>query len=215
MKKRIGLIRVLTTDNQKLLNLHGNNIMMYFPGLEVVSRCIPDQPEGIHDDYTHEMAVPKVFAMGKQMEEEGFEGIIVSCAGDPGVSILSEELNIPVVGAGRSAAGVARGLDLPVGVLGLTEQVPPAISEILGELQTADIVPEGVLSTLDLMKPSGAESMIAAGEELKQSGARAILLACTGMSTVGAAGILKKVLSIPIIDPVRSEAAVIWAATHN
>lgn len=209
MKIRIGLIRVLTTDDKKLLNSHGEKIMSFFPNLDVESRCIHDQPEGIHDDETEEIAVPKVVALAKQMEKEGFKAVIISCAGDPGVKILSEELKIPVIGAGRAAAGIARALDLPIGVLGLTEKVPQAISEILGKNQVADIVPEGVVSTLDLMKPHGMKAMIAAGHELKRKGARAILLACTGMSTIGAADVLEKALGLPVIDPVRSEGGVL------
>jgi Asp/Glu/hydantoin racemase len=39
----------------------------------VVSRCIPDQPEGIHDGETERIAVPKVLALAKEMEREGME----------------------------------------------------------------------------------------------------------------------------------------------
>ena len=49
---KVGLIRVLTTEDQELLALHGRLLEQYFPMLEVESRCIPDQPEGIHDDAT-------------------------------------------------------------------------------------------------------------------------------------------------------------------
>ena len=49
---KVGLIRVLTTDDEELLQCHGRLIQQYFPMLEVQSRCIADQPEGIHDDET-------------------------------------------------------------------------------------------------------------------------------------------------------------------
>ena len=49
---KVGLIRVLTTEDEELLQLHGKLIESYFPMFQVVSRCIPDQPEGIHDDET-------------------------------------------------------------------------------------------------------------------------------------------------------------------
>lgn len=46
MKKyRVGLIRVLTTDDTQLMQMHGALIEQYFPMLQVESRCIPDQPE--------------------------------------------------------------------------------------------------------------------------------------------------------------------------
>ena len=57
---KVGLIRVLTTEEEELLQLHGKLIESYFPMFQVVSRCIPDQPEGIHDDETFAVGVPKV-----------------------------------------------------------------------------------------------------------------------------------------------------------
>ncbi len=94
--------------------------------------------------------------------------------------------------------------------MGLTRNVPEAIVRILQDLLVADAVPEGVESTLDLMKPEGIEAMLSAGEFLVKKGAKAIVLACTGMSTIGAEGILREKLSIPIIDPVKAQSAAAW-----
>lgn len=209
-KKRIGLIRVLTTSNEELLNLHGHLVMKYFPGFEVVSRCIPDQPEGIHDYETEQTAVPKVLALAREMERDGMEAVIVSCAGDPAVAEASAELRIPVIGAGRSAAAAALILGLPAAVLGITKEVPAAMVRILGDLLIADVVPEGIESTLDLLKPEGKKALEEAGRSLASKGARAIVLACTGMSTIGAADTLREKLGIPVIDPVKAQAAAAW-----
>ncbi|MFQ8842806.1 MAG: hypothetical protein ACLR8P_19845 [Clostridium fessum] len=43
---KVGLIRVLTTEDEELLQLHGKLIESYFPMFQVVSRCIPEQPMG-------------------------------------------------------------------------------------------------------------------------------------------------------------------------
>ena len=209
-KQRIGLIRVLTTPDEKLLNLHGELVMQYFPCFDVVSRCIPDQPEGIHDGETERIAVPKVLALAKEMEREGMEAVIVSCAGDPAVEEASRFLRIPVIGAGRAAASAALVTGLPVGVLGITKVVPEAMSRILGKNLAADAVPEGVEYTLDLMKPEGMQALVAAGQFLAGRGARMLVLACTGMSTIGAAGILREKTGMPVIDPVRAQAAAAW-----
>ena len=40
---QVGLIRVLTSEDQDFVDLHGRMIMEHFPGIEVESRCIPDQ----------------------------------------------------------------------------------------------------------------------------------------------------------------------------
>lgn len=208
--KKVGLIRVLTTDNMELLNLHGKMIMDWFPGLDVQSDCIPDQPDGVHDDETEALAIPKVLAMMARMEKDGAEAIIVSCAGDPGVAQSAGKISVPVIGAGRSVAYMASLLNRPVGVLGITDDVPAAIVDILGDRLVADIVPDGVSSTLDLMKPEGMQATAAAGRELLRRGAKCLLLACTGLSTIGAAAVLRKELGVPVVDPVRAEAAAAW-----
>ena len=64
---KVGLIRVLTTEDEELLQLHGKLIESYFPMFQVVSRCIPDQPEGIHDDETFAVGVPKVVNLAVEL----------------------------------------------------------------------------------------------------------------------------------------------------
>ena len=206
----VGLIRVLTTAEEKLLNLHGRLIMGYFPGLEVLSACIPDQPEGIHDEETEEIAVPKVLALARGMEKDGMKAVIISCAGDPAVALAAAELKIPIIGAGRAAAAIARTMEVPVGVLGLTPEAPEPVAAILGERIIDALIPQGVVSTLDLMAPEGRASVLEGGRKLKERGAKALLLACTGMSTIGAADTLKERLDIPVIDPVKAQAAAAW-----
>ena len=68
---KVGLIRVLTTVDEELLQLHGKLIESYFPMFQVVSRCIPDQPEGIHDDETFAAGVPKVVNLAVELWKEG------------------------------------------------------------------------------------------------------------------------------------------------
>ena len=99
---KVGLIRVLTTEDEELLQLHGKLIESYFPMFQVVSRCIPEQPEGIHDDETFAVGVPKVVNLAVELWKEGCQAIIISCAGDPGVPEARQAVPIPVIGAGSS-----------------------------------------------------------------------------------------------------------------
>ncbi|KRT36334.1 aspartate/glutamate racemase family protein [Acetomicrobium hydrogeniformans] len=208
--QRIGLIRVLTTEDKDLLELHGKKVMSWFPELEVVSRCIPDQPEGIHDDATEQMAVPKVVNLAKEFESEGFDGILISCAGDPAVNELKDVLSIPVVGAGRTTACIALSFDLPIGVLGITDEVPVGMKAVLRDRMIAWTKPSGVTSTLDLMTPTGRSNTLNAAEELKQKGVKVIALACTGMATIGVAPLIAKETGLIVVDPLKAAAAALW-----
>ena len=208
--QRIGLIRVLTINAKDLLELHGKKVMSWFPELEVVSRCIPDQPEGIHDDVTEQMAIPKVVNLAKEFESEGFDGILISCAGDPAVNELKDVLSIPVVGAGRTTACIALSFDLPIGVLGITDEVPTGMKEVLQDRMIAWAKPSGVTSTLDLMTTTGRSNTLNAAEELKHKGVKVLALACTGMATIDVAPLIAKETGLIVVDPLKAAAAALW-----
>jgi len=209
---KVCLIRVLTTDDESLLRRHGDILERTFPGLRVESRCIPDQPEGIHDSGTERLAIPKVIALARDMEREGFAGILVSCAGDPAVRTLQRELMVPVVGAGIATAHLACTFGAPVGVLGITEDVPEEMRMILGSLLVAAVRPDGVTSTLDLMTPAGREQAVAAAGRMKAQGVRVLALACTGFATIGIAQVLREETGLVVIDPLIAAGAAMWSA---
>lgn len=211
-KKRIGLIRVLTTEDQGLLQAHGRIIESCFPSFSVESRCIADQYEGIHDEATEALAIPKVVKMGQELAKEGFDAVYVSCAGDPGVRLLQEQLSIPVVGAGIAAAHAAKVCGIPVGILGITDETPSEVARILGSLVVGSLRPERIHTTLDLFRPEAINELTAAGHELRSRGARMIVLACTGLATINAAPALSRRVGVPVIDPLRAAAAMLWTA---
>ncbi len=203
---RIGLIRVLTTEDAQLLQTHGRLIMERFPSLQVTSRCIPDHPSGVHNEATERSAAPLVAALAAEFEKEGYDAVIVSCAGDPGVEEARRQVRIPVIGAGRACAAVARGLGDKLGAMGITPDIPEAMRAVLGDALVAYVQPPGVHTTLDLMTHAGAAALDEAAQELKARGIDAVALACTGMSTIGAARRIAKTTGLMVVDPVMSEA---------
>src|SRR5690606_5796397 len=90
----------------------------------------------------------------------------------------------------------------PVGVLGITRQVPRAVCEVLGERLQAAAVPAGVSTTVDLLTPQGRKAAVEAAADLLARGAEVILLACTGMTTVGLAPVLRNQFRVPVVDAV-------------
>lgn len=201
----VGVIRVITEDQERT-DAHGQLIERAFPQVRAVSRCIPDQPEGVHDAATKRAAEPKVVALACQLVEQGADGIIVSCADDPGVAEARAIVGVPVVGAGESVAAAAARFEGPVGVIGITPDAPSAFPRILGKRLLANLVPDGVRDTRDLNAPAGRRAAIATARRLRDEGAAVIALACTGFSTIGLAPQLEEAVDIPVIDPVTCEA---------
>lgn len=197
----IGLIRVLSTDDETVLHSHARALAPLVRD-RIVTRAIADQPHGIHDDVTFAAAVPKIVDVGRQLEAEGATALILSCAADPGIAELRAAVGIPVTGAGSAGAAIARATSDRVGVLGIVDEVPDSVRSVLGDTLVADRVPDGVTCTTDLMTPSGRASTIRAAKELIADGARCILFACTGLTTIGAAPGVTAATAHPVVDAV-------------
>lgn len=212
---RIGLIRVLSTDDQALLNNHGRLLEEFVPdpGLTVISRCIEGHPEGLWGEEEECRAVPRIVRLGQEMERrEGVGALLISCAADPGVPELQESVAVPVIGAGSASAGVALSFGKPVGALSITDRVLSPVAEVLGNALIGWEKPTGVKTTLDLMAEEGRERIIEAGRRLIVQGAGVILLACTGFSTIRIGLFLEQQLHVPVIDPVVSAGLIAYYA---
>jgi Asp/Glu/hydantoin racemase len=197
----LGIIRVLTTTDPDVLNRHGKILQERY-GYETVSACIPDQPDGIYDDASEAMAVPKIVALAQELAGKGATAVFISCASDPGLAEVRQSVRVPVVGAGSAVAALALNLGGRIGVLGITDAAPRPVARILGDRLVASVRPAGVTTTHHLMDPDGQERALAAARQLVSAGADSIALACTGLVTIGMAPILQRELGIPVVDPV-------------
>jgi len=215
-KVKVGLIRVVLFEDKKLIELHGRLIEEYFPSLQLISRCIKNQLKGIYDEETKKIAIPKIVELGSQIEEqEKVKAVIVSCADDPGVKELRKLLKIPVIGAGSSVAALALSYSIKVGTLGITEQTPEIMQEILGDHLLAEARPVDVKTSLDLMTDKGMENAFKSVKYLKEKGAEVIALACTDYSTIGIANDLEKEVGIPVLDAVIAADLFAWHFTRG
>lgn len=200
----LGVIRVITTDDQEVLNAHGK-ILAEELGVNVTSRCVPEQPDGVHDAATFRDASAKTVELSQQMvADEDLDAILISCAADPGVPETTLRLDIPVIGAGSAAAAHARTLGERVGVLDLTPETPRAVIDVLGEAYVGALVPAGVRTSADLQLPESRNAAVDAAKQLARNGAEVVMFACTGMTTINLAAILREELDVPIVDAVRS-----------
>ncbi|MEM1948667.1 MAG: aspartate/glutamate racemase family protein [Candidatus Caldarchaeum sp.] len=206
-KYRIGLVRVITIHDEEKLHQHGRLIEQVFPELKVISKCIKDQPKGIYDAETEEIAKPKILQMVEEFQKDRVDAIIISCAIDPAVSEAREKIKIPVIGSGSAAASLALSMGEKIGVIKLTEEVPQSIKRILGENLVAEEHPANVRNTTDLMTQEGEKASIEALKKLVEKGVDAVVLACTGYSTIGFVKKVQKFFPIPIIEPVVASGA--------
>lgn len=208
-KYKVGIIRVLTTSNEDVLYAHEKKLQAMFPQLEFSTRCIKDQYEGIHDEETLNMAVPKIVSLAKEWEND-LDGIIISCAGDPAVDILTCELKIPVVGGGKSTALLSLAGSEKVGIIGIEDSPPINYTKILKDRLISYEKPKGVFSTNDLQTEEGKQEIINSANHLIELGADTIAFACTGLTTANAKQFLNH-LNVRVLDAVESEGIMMLA----
>lgn len=210
-KMRLGIIKVLTPakPDPEWLNNHGRIIERLYPDLDTISRCIPDQPQGIFDEASQKMAEPKIMRLAEELDGEGVDGIFISCASDPAVDMTRLKVKVPVVGAGRPVALLALSYGQPVGVLGLRDTPPESVGAVLGKMMCGGAKPDGVITANDLYRPGAEDSFDAAAQRLLDKGAQVIALACTGFSTLGLAPMLSHHVGVPAVDPVAAAGCLI------
>ncbi|MCZ4057933.1 aspartate/glutamate racemase family protein [Pantoea sp. LMR881] len=201
MSSTLGIIRVLTHPDQHFIEEHGRLIYQAY-GLNSVSRCIPDQPRGIFDDASEALAVPKIIALGQQLQSQ-CDVLFLSCAADPGLAELRKAVNIPVVSAGSAAASIAAMLQRPVAVMGIGAEAPRPFKHYLGE-SVIYARPEGITNTTDLLTSQGRQSALACADQLYRQGIEVIAFSCTGFSTIGLADAINQQLGQIAIDAVQS-----------
>ncbi|MDW7986235.1 MAG: aspartate/glutamate racemase family protein [Nitrososphaerota archaeon] len=207
MTYTVGLVRVLTIKDEEKLNLHGRIIERTFPELRVISRCIEDQPKGIYDLRSEEIAKPKILKLIAEFQALDVDAVIISCAGDPAVSEARKIFKIPIIGAGSASASLALAYGERIGVIKLTKEVPEIIKKILGPHLIAEEHPENVHNTVDLMGKEGITASINALRRLLEYDVEVIVLACTGFTTISFKKLAKEITSTPVIDPVLAAGA--------
>jgi len=202
----MGVLRVLTLEDPEEVSLHGRVIERHFPHVSTKSRCIPDHPDGIPTVEAEAEALPYVEELGREMASD-VDVLTVSCALDPGVSTLNDELDVPVAGAGASVAAAALARGEKVGTLGLESGTPPNVRDLLGSRLQAGEVVEGAETTNFLTTDAGRDAIRSAVERLADAGCDVVAPSCTGLTTSCVLVELRETLEIPVVDPVLAMAA--------
>ncbi|MFN3764046.1 MAG: aspartate/glutamate racemase family protein [Aliihoeflea sp.] len=202
----LGIIRVLTMQDQDAVDLHGRIVSQAY-GTPVRSACIPDQPQGIFDDETMDRAVPKVVELASVLERDGCTQIAISCFGDPALTESRAAVSVPVLGAGSASAHMARSLSDRIGVLTIVDSLPRHILDILGDCFIGMDKPDGIATSPQLTTDTGKAAAVEGVLRLKARGADTILLGCTGFATMQFSAQMGDSLGVRLVDPLLALAA--------
>lgn len=179
------------------------------PGTEIDVVQIPYGPESIESEYDEALSVPPILDLVRKAEDDGIDGIFVTCFAEPGVHAAREIFSGPVVGGFSPAVHAALGVADKVGIISVLPDVVPMLDRLInsytlqGRVAGVRYVNMPVLDVHDhavLLEKLEAE----AREAIAVDGVSGFVLGCTGM--IGVAEELSRRLSadfghVPVVDP--------------
>jgi len=203
----MGRIKVIIPVNTNVWNR---------PHIEELSRCkdprtdltvvsLDTGSESIENGYDDAWnALPTILEV-ETAEREGFDGVVLSCFGDPGLFAAKEAVSIPVVGVAEASVHLASILGRRFGVI--TAGPPDAGAYMLDIFRMYEMAHKCVgvkslgICVLGLVEDEDEEvaKFIEIAHSLMEAGAEVIVLGCTGMTKV--AGEIAAGLPVPVISP--------------
>jgi allantoin racemase len=131
----------------------------------------------IESEYDKALAAPFVIKKVEWAEQQGYDAVVISCMGDPGLKGAKQAVSIPVVGPGEAA-----------------RQIAP----ILGE-KVARVYPTG-LTVLQLVEDAEKtfQVLLENGKKALAEGAQVLILSCTGLHGLGKR--LQDALGVPTLE---------------
>lgn len=193
--------------NPKNTSVIAKAIDPFTPEGVTVDTVSPEKgPMGLESYYHNYLASVNVHKRVVQAEEEGYDGVVIACYGDPGIEAAKELVDIPVVGITEASYALATLLGTKFLVIVSAETAVPRQIRYLKALGIPDyqyaVRPIG-LTVIGVMSDRlNAKELIANNCEaaLNETGAEVIVMGCSGFS--GLRKDLEKLLNVPIIDPV-------------
>lgn len=161
-------------------------------------------PTGLECAFEEAMAAPHILEQVVLAQEEGYQAVMLDCAGDPVLVAARERVTIPVVAPGEAGMLFAMSLGGRFSVI----TVSPAVGwmhrnvRLYGFTDRMASIRGVRISLKDLIeaKETTEKTLLEAGRKvMEEDGAEVILLGCTGMSAYASA--LTDALGIPVLDP--------------
>jgi allantoin racemase len=163
----------------------------------------------IESRYAEFLNTQDIITLSKEAEVQGFNGVYIDCFGAPGVSIVRELVNIPVVGGFDGAVLMASSIYQKFSIVTVVPSVVPilesqardlGISDNLASIRNVNMPVQDLGDKTKLISHLLEQSKLA----IQEDGAQAIVLGCTGMvDVVDAVSQALKLagLPAPVIDP--------------
>jgi allantoin racemase len=161
----------------------------------------------IQSAYDAAIEVPKILKCAIKAEKEGYQALIISCGGDPGVEPLREIVNIPIIPPGMAAQHVCSMLGRRFSILttGIGSPRRAEIHERNGLLKMVSIHPIGLsVSEVRIKQEEAFEAMVREGKRaVNEYGANSVTYGCMSMGFLMVDEKLTQEIGVPAVNPVK------------
>jgi len=170
-------------------------------------------PGSIESRYDSAMAVPPLLEAAQQAEKNGYDAVIISCFGDPGLDVCREIVSIPVVSSGQASMHVAAQLGARFSIISPKEGAGSRVLENprkYGFLLNYASTRGSGLSVMDLARDRQRTLDRLAevgGKAVKEDGADTLILGCMSMAFHDISRELQERIGVPVVNPVPASIA--------
>jgi allantoin racemase len=216
-----------TPEGRVELERRGSLLEKYAaPGTEIGIVDVPEGPASIESMYEEYLSIPATCRRALELQEEGWDAIILGCYGDPGLDALRELLTIPVIGPGEATGLMAASLGHHFSVITITESVIATMEKLMRNAGIGDkLASVRVVGIPVLELHSDRERSLAATIEhgrmaIEQDRADVLIVGCMTMGFLEIAEAAGAELGVPFLNPGRvslkfAEATVGAGLTHS
>lgn len=181
------------------------------PGVSVEIIDVSEGPSSVESMYEEYLGIPQTAKTIYRLDQEGYDAVVLGCAGDPGLDAFREiTRNTCIVGPREAGMNIAAMLGHRFSVLTVTDsRIPRGYELAMIAGLTSKLVNVRALNipVLELATSRSAtlEKLISIGrEEIEKHRADTLVLGCMSMGFLHVAEEMTKALGIPVINPVRA-----------
>ncbi|MEM7128473.1 MAG: aspartate/glutamate racemase family protein [Chloroflexota bacterium] len=193
---------------------------------EIGISCVDEGPASIESMYEEYLSIPATAKRAVELEEEGWDAVILGCFGDPGLDAFRELLTTPMVGPCEANALMAASLGHRFSVITITESVIAfteqlirkiGVGEKLASVRAVDIP----VLQLHHDRERTIEAVVEEGRRaIQEDRADTLMLGCMSMGFLEVAEEVGLALGVPVLNPGKTalkfaEATVGAGVTHS
>jgi allantoin racemase len=196
------------------------------PGTQTGINDVPEGPASIESMYEEYLSIPATARRAVELEQEGWEALILGCYGDPGLDALRELVSIPIVGPGEATALFAASLGHRFSIITITESVIASTERQIRNVgvgeKLASVRAVGIpVLELHHDRERTIAAVVEQGRQaIKDDRADTLIVGCMSMAFLEIAEAAGAQLGVPFLNPARvslkfAEALIGAGLTHS